>query len=53
MVDAIENLVESIGGGKGLIKVLGSVGLNVFSDKITQSIGRTVRNVSGFTDNLR
>ena len=53
MVDAIENLIESIGGGKGLIKVLGSVGLNVFSDKITQSIGRTVRNVSGFTDNLR
>ena len=52
MVDAIENLIESIGGGKGLIKVLGSVGLNVFGNKITEGIGRTVRNTKGFLENI-
>ena len=51
VVGGVENLIEAIGGGGGLLRVLGSVGLNVFGDKITQSIGRTVRNVEGFIEN--
>ena len=52
VVNGIENIIESLGGGKGLIAILGSIGLNVFGDKITSGISRSVRNIQGYKENI-
>lgn len=52
IVGLIENIIESIGGGQGLIGVLGTIGLNVFGDKLTMGISKGIRNIKGEIDNL-
>lgn len=53
IVGLAENLIESLGGGAGLLTTLGSIGLNVFSNQITKGITTTIHNITGFKDNLK
>lgn len=48
-----ENIIESIGGGAGLLLNLGSIGLNVFGNQITKGVTTAIRNIQGFKENMR
>lgn len=52
IVGLVENIIESLSGGQGLVGVLGTIGLNVFGDKLTMGISKGIRNIKGEIDNL-
>ena len=47
------NLVDSLGGGIGVLKALGSVGITVFSEQIAKGINTTITNLEIGRDNAR
>ena len=53
VVGLVENLIESLGGGAGLLRTVGAIGFNVFGKQITKGITSTINNVTGFKDNLK
>lgn len=53
VVGLVENLIESLGGGAGLLRTVGAIGFNVFGKQITKGITSTINNVTGFRDNLK
>lgn len=53
LVGLVNNMIQSLGGGAGLLNTLGAIGLNVFSKQITKGIGSVVQNISGLRDNLK
>ena len=53
IVGLLENIIQGLGGGAGALATFGAIGLNVFGDQITKGITRTIRNITGFKDNLR
>ena len=53
VVGLVENLIESLGGGAGLLRTVGAIGFNVFGKQITKGITGTIHNITGFRDNLK
>ena len=47
------NLVDSLGGGVPVLKMIGAVGLNVFSQQIAKGINTTITNFEIAKDNAR
>jgi len=47
------NLVDSLGGGIGVLKALGSVGITVFSEQIAKGINTTITNLEIGKENAR
>ena len=47
------NLVDSLGGGVPILKMIGAVGLNVFSQQIAKGINTTITNFEIAKDNAR
>lgn len=47
------NLVDSLGGGVGVLKALGSIGVTVFSEQIARGINTTITNFEIAEDNAR
>ena len=47
------NLVDSLGGGIGVVKALGSVGITVFSEQIAKGINTTITNLEIGKENVR
>jgi len=47
------NLVDSLGGGVSVLKMIGAVGLNVFSQQIAKGINTTITNFEIAKDNAR
>ena len=45
VINLFSNFAESIGGGKGLLLTLGSVGMQVFGDQIGNSLNTTINNL--------
>ena len=43
-VELLDNFVDSVGGGAGVLKLLGSVGLRVFDKQLSGGIARLIRN---------
>ena len=43
-VELLDNFVDSVGGGAGVLKLLGSVGLKVFDKQLSGGIARLIRN---------
>ena len=60
IIDALKDVanfagsfVESIGGGVGVLRMLGSVGLTVFSEQIAKGLNTTITNLEIGKDNAR
>lgn len=53
IVGLVENVVQSLGGGAGLLGVLGAIGMNAFSNQITKGAFRVAKNITGFKENLQ
>lgn len=53
VVELADQLVQSLGGGGGLLMNLGSIGLNVFGNQISRGISNTIRNAEGLVNNLK
>lgn len=51
LVDGVDNFVEAIGGGAGVLRNFGAIAFNVFNKQIANSAARAVTNVQGFFDN--
>ena len=43
-VELLDNFVDSVGGGAGVLKLLGSVGLRVFDKQLSGGIARLIQN---------
>ena len=48
----VKNLIDSIGGGRGLLALLGTTGINLFGDKISSGLAKTVRNIKGLVEDI-
>lgn len=46
LVSGVDLLIDSLGGLRGILPVLGTIGLNVFSDKIGASLGNTISGIT-------
>ena len=53
VVGLVENLIESLGGGAGVLRTVGAIGINVFNKQITKGITGAIHNITGFRDNLK
>lgn len=53
VVGLVENLIESLGGGAGLLRTVGAIGFNVFGKQITKGITSTINNITSFRENLK
>ena len=51
LVDGVDNFVEAIGGGAGVLRNFGAIAFNVFNKQIANSAARAITNVQGFFDN--
>ena len=52
IVDAVDNFVEAIGGGSGVLKTFGAIAFNVFNKQIANSISRAAINIKGMFNNI-
>lgn len=43
-VELLDNFVDSVGGGAGVLKLLGSIGLKVFDKQLSGGVARLIRN---------
>ena len=48
LVGVVNNLVSGLGGGKGLLGIITTVGLTAFGDKLASGIGKASRNMKSF-----
>ena len=46
LANAVATFVDGLGGGAGVLNLLGTIGLNVFGDKIANSLQATISNAS-------
>lgn len=46
LANVVATFVDGLGGGAGVLSLLGTIGLNVFGDKIANSIQKTVSNTA-------
>jgi hypothetical protein len=53
IVGLVENMIEGLGGGAGLLRNIGAIGFNVFGNQISQGATRVVKNVVGLKENVK
>ena len=53
IVGLVENVVEGLGGGKGVLGVVGALGMNVMRGKITSEIARGWQNATSEKENRK
>lgn len=53
VVGLVENMIEGLGGGAGLLRNIGAIGFNVFGNQISQGASRVVKNVAGLKENIK
>ena len=52
LVATVNTLVEGLGGGKGLLGMISSIGLTVFGDKLASGMAKATRNAKNFVVSL-
>lgn len=50
IVELLNNFIDSVGGGAGVLKLLGSVGLRVFDKQLSGGIARLIKNFNRAKD---
>lgn len=51
VVGLVENITEGLGGGIGLLRTFGAIGLKAFGGQITQGVTRGITNIQGALKN--
>lgn len=50
LVELVDGFVQSVGGGAGVLQMLGTIGLNVFSTQISKGLSTTIKNLTSVKD---